>query len=196
MANKNTKDEVLEPTDTLGAEDKIGLGILNNNTFILNGDIDSEIIEKAVRWIIYENISDEPKVLTLYINSIGGSLCDAFALIDIMRNSKHTIRTIGIGAVMSSAFLIFAAGTKGERYIAKNSSILCHQYSDQIDSTKHHDIESFAKEAKYANERMVNLIKECSDLPTRTIKSKLLPPSDVWLKAEELVELGIADHIL
>jgi len=46
------------------------------------------------------------------------------------------------------------------------------------------------------NNRMVELIKECTDLPTRTIKTKLLPPSDVWLTVDEAVELGIADHIL
>jgi ATP-dependent protease ClpP protease subunit len=43
---------------------------------------------------------------------------------------------------------------------------------------------------------MVNLLKICTDLNGSTIKRKLLPASDVWLKAEELIELGIADHIL
>ncbi len=43
---------------------------------------------------------------------------------------------------------------------------------------------------------MVSLLKECSDLSTTEIKRKLLPASDVWLTAEEIVELGIADYIL
>ena len=30
----------------------------------------------------------------------------------------------------------------------------------------------------------------------REVKKKLLTPSDIWLSAEELVKLGIADHIL
>ena len=45
------------------------------------------------------------------------------------------------------------------------------------------------------NNRMVELIKECTDLSTRVIKTKLLPPSDVWLTVDEVIELGVADHI-
>ena len=180
----------------LGAEDVIGLKLLDSHTFIINGDIESENIGAAIRWLIYENASDDEKELTLYINSTGGLLNDAFALIDMMRHSKHTIKTVGLGNVMSSAFLIFAAGTIGHRYIAKNASILSHQYSEELSETKHHDIKSFAKECEYTNNKMVSLLKECSDLSASEIKRKLLPASDVWLRAEELVELGIADHIL
>jgi hypothetical protein len=43
---------------------------------------------------------------------------------------------------------------------------------------------------------MIELLKTCTDLNGSTIKRKLLPASDVWLKAEELIDLGIADHIL
>ena len=167
-----------------------------NHTFVLSGDITEENINEALRWLIYENTSDEEKELTLYVNSTGGLLNDAFALIDMMRHSKHTIKTIGFGNVMSSAFLIFAAGTRGYRYIAKNASILSHQYSDELSESKHHDIKSFSKECDNVNERMVSLLKTCTDLNGSTIKRKLLPASDVWLKAEELVDLGIADHIL
>ena len=188
--------EIIQKPEGLGADDVIGLGLLDSHTYLINGEIDEEMIEGAIRWLIYENLSDDEKTLTLYINSTGGSLNDAFALIDMMKHSKHYIRTIGVGSVMSSAFLIFAAGSEGHRYIGKNASILSHQFSDELDNLKHHDIKSFAKEAEYTNERMVRLLKECSGLDTTTVKRKLLPPSDVWLKAEELVELGIADYIL
>ncbi len=191
--------ETLKTTESgegLGPDDIIGLGLLNNHTHLINGEIDSVSIESAIRWLIYENTSDNEKELTLYINSVGGLLNDAFALIDMMRQSKHTIRTIGLGNVMSSAFLIFAAGTPGHRYIAKNSSILIHQYSEELSESKHHDIKSFAKECEYTNQRMVRLLKECSGLDTTAVKRKLLPPTDVWLMADELIDLGIADHIL
>ena len=111
-----------------------------------------------------------------------------------MQKSKYTIRTIGIGNVMSAAFLIFAAGSKGHRYIAKNTSILCHQFSEDMNG-KYHDIRAQMRESEHMNNRMVEFLKECTDLPTKTIKSKLLPPSDVWLTVGEVVELGVADHI-
>ena len=191
MANKD-----LQKPEGLGAEDVIGLRLLDTHTFVLNGEIEANNIGEAIRWLIYENTSDEEKELTLYINSTGGLLNDAFGLIDMMRNSKHTIKTVGLGNVMSSAFLIFAAGSRGHRYIAKNASILSHQYSEELSETKHHEIKNFIKECENTNERMVALLKECSDLSASEIKRKLLPASDVWLTAEEIVELGIADYIL
>lgn len=180
----------------VSADEKIGLGLLNNHVHFLFGEIDEENIEDCIKWIVYENVipSPTPKVLTLYINSVGGSLNDSFALIDVMKNSHCPIRVIGIGSVVSAAFLIFSAGTKGERYIAKNTSIMCHQYSDSYEG-KHHDIKSRYRESELTNTRMIDILKENTGLDTRTIKSKLLCPTDVWLTAEELIEFGIADGI-
>jgi hypothetical protein len=43
---------------------------------------------------------------------------------------------------------------------------------------------------------MVQLLKDSTGLDTATIKRKLLPPSDVWLTPQELIDLNVADHIL
>ena len=56
----------------------------------------------------------------------------AFALIDIMKESDHTISTVGVGAVMS-ALLIFISGKQGYRYI-ENTGIMNHQHSDAMES--------------------------------------------------------------
>lgn len=181
----------------IDADDIIGLGLLKNHTHMITGDIDDESIDKAIRWLLYENLTGENtgKTLTLYINSTGGSLTDAFALIDVMRNSPFVVRTIGIGNVMSAAFMIFAAGDKGHRFISKNTSSMCHQFTDSVDS-KYHDIKAAMKESEYLNERMIKVLLETTGLPRAKIKSKLLGPSDIYLSAEEMIEFGVADHIL
>jgi ATP-dependent protease ClpP protease subunit len=43
---------------------------------------------------------------------------------------------------------------------------------------------------------MVAILKDATGLAPSVIKKKLLPASDVYLSAEEVVELGIADQIL
>jgi len=191
MTNKKLDDSVID------AEDIIGLGLLKNHTHFLMGEIDDENIEKAIRWLLYENMdnSNPDKILTIYINSTGGSLTDAFGLIDVMQNSNFVVRTIAIGNIMSAAFLIFAAGDKGERYVAKNTSIMCHQFTDSIDE-KYHDIKAALKETEYCNKRMVDILTEATGLAPSKVKAKLLPASDVYLTAEELLEFGVADHIL
>ena len=189
----NKKDLDLD----VSAAEKIGLGLLNSHIHFLTGEIDEENIEETIKWIVYENITcgSAPKTLTLYINSTGGALSDSLGLIDIMQVSKCPIATIGVGSICSAAFMIFSSGTKGQRYIAKNTSIMCHQYSDGIEG-KHHDIKSRYKEVELTNARMINVLKENTGLDTRAIKSKLLNATDVWLTAEELIELGVADDYI
>lgn len=181
--------------DFVPAADRINAGLLDNHIHFLYGDIGEENSMDAIYWITYENLQPGDYPLTLYINSDGGSLQDAFALIDVMRKSKKPVHTIGIGSVCSSAFLIFAAGTKGHRLIGHNTTIMCHQFSESTEG-KYHDLQTKVKENKRMNDRMISLLTECSVLSEREVKTKLLPPSDVWLSAEELVELGIADSIL
>jgi len=181
--------------DFLLSSERINSALLNHHINFLTGEITEESVTEIIRWIAYENTLETEVPLTLFINSMGGSLTDAFALIDIMHNSHRKIRTFGIGNVMSAAFLIFTSGLKGERYIGKNTSIMCHQYTGEIYG-KHHDLKAQYKETESLNKRMVEVLKRATYLDERTIKSKLLPPSDVWLSPEEVIDLGIADRLI
>lgn len=195
---KNTNPSIKDIEELLSPTEVIERGFHNQGINFLYGAIDEDSVKKIIQWIVFENCNETdnvPSELTLYINSPGGELYQAFALIDVMRASNIPIRTIGIGAVMSAAFLIFCSGEKGQRIIGKNTGIMCHQYSDEIGG-KHHDIKSHMKEADNCNDRMINILLECSDLDLKAIKSKLLNSSDVWLKSEEMLSFGLADKIL
>lgn len=181
--------------DLVGVQEKIELKFLESHTHFLTGDIDDDNIKKVIQWIIYENMSPpKEKRLTLYVNSCGGDLYQAFGLIDVMKKSQYPISTIGVGSIMSAGFLIFASGTKGHRYIGENTGIMCHQFSNEQEG-KYHDIKAQIKENESCNQRMLNILRDASGLSERIIKTKLLGPSDAWFTAEELVELKIADRI-
>lgn len=181
--------------DDFNASDKIGIKLLENSVHFLVGEIDEDNINECIKWIVYENLDSKAKVLTLYINSTGGDLYSAFALIDIIQTSTHPIRTIAVGAAMSAAFLIFASGDKGERYVGKNTSLMCHQFTDTTEG-KYHDIKATMKDNELSNQRMVDILKDATGLAPSVVRKKLLPASDVYLTPEEAIELGIADNIL
>lgn len=178
------------------AEERIDIALLENSVFFLSGDIEEENIEKCIKWIAYEDLKpSQDKILTLYVNSTGGDLYQAFALIDIMNSSSHKIRTIGIGSVMSAAFLIVASGTRGERYVAHNTSCMCHQFSSGTDG-KYHDLKAEMKETELLNNKMVDILAVATKQPPSYVKKRLLPPTDVYMTAQEMVEHGAADYIL
>lgn len=181
--------------EEFNAQDRIDLKLLEEHVFFLTGEIDQDTVNNCIKWITYENLDPRSCILTLYINSTGGSLYDAFALIDMMKYSKHTIRTIAIGSAMSAAFLIFASGSEGERYVAKNTSLMCHQFTESMDN-KYHDLKATMRENDICNEKMVSILRNATGLSPGIIKKKLLPPSDVYLTSEEAIALGVADHQL
>ena len=186
----------MKKLDTFSAEDRVEILLQNDDIHYLNGEICEENISKTIKWILACNINKKPKkTLKLYVNTIGGDLYETFALVDVMRNSYHHISTIGIGAVMSAAFLIFAIGKQGERYIGKNTGIMNHQHSDSMES-KMHDMRSAMKENNNCELRCLNILREASGLSLQDVRKKLNTPSDQYFTAKQLVDLKIADHIL
>jgi ATP-dependent Clp protease protease subunit len=178
------------------AQDTIDKSLLDNDTHYLSGDIGSDNVGEAIKWIISANLTKKPKKkLQLWINSTGGDLYEAFALIDVMKNSYHPITTIGVGAVMSAAFLIFIAGQQGHRYIGKNTGIMNHQHSDSWES-KMHDMKAAMAENVNCEQRALTIIRDASTMTMADVRKKLNSPSDQYFSARQLVELGLADHIL
>ena len=177
-------------------QDQIEYNLYTNGIHYLSGEIGEFNTSPLIQWIIGENANPAPKKhLTLYINSVGGDLYDAFAVIDVMNSSKIPIRTIGIGSLMSAAFMIFVSGERGSRSLAKNTSTMCHQFSSSYEG-KEHDIKASERETRFVKQKMLDIIKNSTDMDERTIKRKLLPPSDVWLSAQECIDLGVADILL
>ena len=133
--------------------------------------------------------------LTIIINSPGGDVHAAFALIDTMKASTIPIKTVGLGLIASCGFLIFIAGKKGSRILTPNTSILSHQYS-WGSAGKEHELYARVKEFELSTARMMAHYKKCTGLSEKKNREKLLPAEDVWLSAKEAVKYGIADKIV
>ena len=195
MISNNVQGAAVKKIDEFNASDRVDLKLLENSVHLLSGEITDANVNECIKWIIYENFDTREKILTIYINSTGGDLYSALALIDVMQTSEHPIRTVTVGSAMSAAFLIAASGTHGQRYAGKNATFMCHQFTDNSEG-KYHDLKATMKGNEMSNEMMVAVLKEATGLAPSVIKKKLLPASDVYLTPQEVVELGIADHLL
>mgnify|MGYP006210696023 CR=1 FL=1 len=148
--------------------------------------------------IIEKNLlpqKERPKEITLVINSPGGQVHSAFALIDTMKGSAIPIKTIGLGMIASCGILTFMSGTKGKRFITPNTSILSHQYS-WGSAGKEHELFARVREFELSTTRMIEHYKKCTGMSEKKIREVLLPAEDVWLSAKEAVKYGIADKIV
>ncbi len=160
----------------------------------LTGSIDPQSVESIAKWLMAANINDVDKQLNLYINSDGGDLSDTLGLVDLIRWSPKTVQTIAYGNLMSAAFVLFSAGKKGYRAVGRNTSIMIHQFSHELNG-KFNDTKNYMKEMESLHARMANVLSVNSNLTVKDVKTKFLKSTDVWLTAEELIEYGIADVI-
>jgi ATP-dependent Clp protease protease subunit len=164
--------------------------------YVFMDTVASESIKPIIEWILVENhvAKKKKKELLLMICSDGGSMEDAFALIDVMKSSSIPVKTVGLGSIASCGLLIFLAGAPGRRILTPNTSILSHQYSWGSEG-KHHELWAVTKEFGLAQQRMVRHYQETTGLTEAVIREKLLPAHDVYLSADEALELGICDFI-
>jgi ATP-dependent Clp protease protease subunit len=178
------------------AEEKI-LTLEENHYYLFNDEFDNKSCGSAIKFIIERNLmtKNKPKVVKMIINSPGGDVSSAFALIDTMRGSKIPIYTYGLGQIASSALMTFIAGERGHRYVTRNTSILSHQFS-WGSWGKQHELMAQVKELENTNSRVLNHYKYCTGLSEAMVKKYLLPPEDVWLTAEEAVKYKIVDKIV
>ena len=130
-------------------------------------------------------------------NIMDKGIGDMFALYDIMRQIKKTteIHTIGMGKVMSAGVLLLAAGTKGHRKIGKNCRVMIHSVIGGNHGPLHNLMNEM--EAIEQIQKMYSgaLITE-TNMSKSDLKDLLERKVNVYLTAEEAVELGIADIII
>ncbi len=163
--------------------------------FLLMDEISDSTCKDVISFIISKNLTKPyPKYLQIVINSGGGDLQAAFALIDTMKGSAIPVRTVGLGCVASAAVLIFISGDKGHRVLTPNTSILSHQFSWGTYG-KEHELIATTREYELTTQRMLKHYKKCTGLTEKKIRQHLLPPQDVWLSATEAKKLGICDSI-
>jgi ATP-dependent protease ClpP protease subunit len=98
-------------------------------TILLFGEINDELIAQACNVLIGEQYREIPKEkIRIMINSPGGELHAAFALIEIMEASKIPVETIAIGQCVSAALMIFMSGTPGMRTVTRTCTAMSHTY--------------------------------------------------------------------
>ena len=167
----------------------------NQSFFLLIGEINLESAKDIIEWILSANFAEErPESLNIIITSPGGDLNAAFAIIDTMKGSAIPIRTIGLGQIASAGLMIFLAGSKGQRVLTPNTSILSHQYTWGAFG-KEHELFATVKEYDLTTKKVVEHYKKTTGLAEKKIREVLLPPQDVWLSPNEAKKLKICDDV-
>ena len=145
--------------------------------------------EKFVHTMSFDlNVKNIP--IYLHINSFGGSLYDAYAAVDTIKNLRVPIYSIIEGCAASAGTIISVVCNK--RFIGKNAHMLIHQLSSRMWG-KMSEIED---EYKHLNELMKQ-IKRLYGEYTKISKKELteLLKHDIWLNPQTCIKYGLVDDV-
>ena len=133
-------------------------------------------------------------IITMYINTPGGSVYDGLGLYDLMQYAKKKniiIRTVNIGKACSMGSILLMAGSKGYRESLPNCAIMIHEIST-MDYGKTSELKDQMKELDRLQKIVNNIISECSDPKLIELSER----KDLWLDANEALEYKIIDKII
>ncbi len=149
-------------------------------------------VERVVRALhILSSINQQP--ITLKMNSVGGSLFDAFYLVDEILACPCQVKFIGGGEICSAATIIMVVCD--ERLVHKNADIMIHELSGGM-SGKHSNMSVDHKISQEAVDNMVRIYSSNSFMGKEFYKDILGSGRDVYLTPEECVAFGLADDII
>ncbi len=167
--------------------------LLKDRIIFVGEDINPHTANLIVAQILFLENEDPKKDITMYINSPGGIVYDAFAIYDTMRYVKPDIQTIGMGVQASAAAFLLSSGTKGKRVLLPNSTVMIHQPSAGTRG-KVTDMEIDLKEGMRLKKRLNEIMAENTGQEIKKIEFDM--ERDYWLDANEAKKYGLVDKII
>lgn len=143
---------------------------------------------------LYERLSPA-KPIKIELNSPGGNITEGFHLYDELqrlRAAGHhlTIRVRGEAASMASVILQAA----DVREVGPNAWVMLHQSSGGAEG-KSSDIADAAEYMKRLEHQMCSIYAKRSGKTIKVFKEWLERRKDIWLNAQQAVDMGVADAI-
>lgn len=193
---KQTEEKTPQiPEDNSKMYDEINYALnIEDSVIYLSGEIDEFTVHELIakfRIVLNNRPENSKESINLIIDSHGGCAYSMFGVIDYIESLDVKVNTVCRGRAMSAAALILSSGT-GKRVASKRSTIMLHEGSS-VQVGKYSDLKVASKQADKM-ENMVRVLlaektKKDADWWAENTKT------DLWLTAEEALDLGLIDSI-
>src|SRR3989344_2487791 len=167
--------------------------LLRERIVFLGGPIDDDTANIVIAQLLFLQSEDSKKDVKLYINSPGGSVTAALAILDTMNHIKNDVSTVCVGLAASAAALLLSAGKKGKRFSLPNSEIMIHQPMGGAQGQAS-DIEINAKQILKIKAKLNKMMADNTGKTIAQIERDA--DRDYYMSAEEAKKYGLIDKIV
>lgn len=167
--------------------------LLEERIVFITGEVRSEKMQDAIAKLLYLELQDSEKDITLYIDSPGGCVISGLALIDTMNFIKPDVATLVTGMAASMGSIIATSGAKGKRKMLTHSEHMIHQVSSGARGQLS-DMKIRVNHAEQSMDRLVKLYASATGKDEDTLRADM--DRDNWMTAEKSLEYGLIDEIV
>jgi ATP-dependent Clp protease, protease subunit len=167
--------------------------LLKEGIIFLGGPIDDHTANIVIAQLLFLQSEDPKKDIQMYINSPGGSVTDAMAIIDTMNHVKNNVSTVCVGMAASAAAWILSCGQKGKRFALPNAEVMIHQPLGGVQGQAS-DIEISAKRILEMKKSLVQMMSKNTGKPIDQVERDV--DRDYFMTADEAKKYGIIDKVI
>ncbi|WP_156225672.1 ATP-dependent Clp protease proteolytic subunit [Pseudactinotalea suaedae] len=168
--------------------------LFEDRIIFLGVQVDDASADDIMAQLLVLESQDPDGLITLYINSPGGSFTAMTAIYDTMQYIKPQIQTVCLGQAASAAAVLLAAGSPGKRLALPNARVLIHQPAMEGGYAQASDIEIHANEMIRMREWLENTLADHSGKPVEEVRQDI--ERDKILSAAQALEYGLVDQVL
>lgn len=168
---------------------------------ITNFTIDSldSFVDKINRMFKYRDDEESIKI-NLWIDSNGGETAALYGMMDYLTELNIPICTFNLGRALSAGAALLAFGTKGDRWVSPNSHTMIHGTQLSIPNNQQvaiNYLRAIALQDKVHDKQFLGILDKMTDKKAGYWKRKIEKVGDgnIWLRAEDAVKEGLADHV-
>jgi ATP-dependent Clp protease protease subunit len=167
--------------------------LLKDRIVFLGTPIDDHVANLIIAQLLFLQMEDGKKDISMYINSPGGSVTAGLAIYDTMQFLTCDVTTYCLGMAASMGAVLLSAGTKGKRYALPNSDIMIHQVSGGAQGQAS-DVERTVEYMFKLKKRLIKILAAHTGQPEE--KVRLDSDRDYFLSAAEAKEYGLVDEVI
>ena len=167
--------------------------LLKDRIIFIGTPIDDNVANLVIAQLLFLQMEDVSKDISVYINTPGGHVTSGLAIYDTLQFVKCGVATYCVGQAASMGALLLAAGRKGKRHALPNSRIMIHQPWGGAQGAAS-DISIQAKEILRLRETLEGVLAKHTGQPLDKIKQD--SDRDFFMSAEEAKAYGLIDEVI
>ena len=167
--------------------------LLKDRIIFIGTGIDDNVANLVIAQLLFLQMEDPGKDISVYVNTPGGSVTSGLAIYDTMQFIKPDVNTYCVGQAASMGALLLCAGTKGKRYALPHARIMIHQPWGGAQGAAS-DIQIQAQEILKLRERLNSILAKHTGKSLDEIAKDT--DRDYFMSSEEGKQYGLIDEVI